>query len=225
MVTARSMFRESTRFDQNLEHWEVSSLEDASGMFAGALAFYAPPFVSNLSVFDQRTFFDTACNPMDIEESAPASTITEVFGVNGCPIPGVLDASFSGPMNGWCINSDNVLLDYFAKTGLYTSEAKAPGACLNYCLPYMNMPGFAGMQYNGGSNIGKGYCRCYFDAGYLPSDLPQGSDFVNDNTGSGPVTGHNVQGGFTDGGQRCYSYSYIDYVDQTQVSRLVLLVD
>ena len=114
-------------------------------------------------------------------------------------------------MNGWCINSDNVLLDYFAKTGLYTSEAEAPGACLNYCLPYMNMPGFAGMQYNGGSNIGKGYCRCYFDAGYLPSDLPQGSDFVNDNTGSGPVTGHNVQGGSTDYGQRCYSY--IDYVD------------
>jgi len=77
----------------------------------------------------------------------------------------------------------------------------------------MNMPGFSGMQYNGGNNIGNGYCKCYFDDGYLPSDRPQGSDFANEKTGSGPVLGHNIQGGYPDNGQRCYSY--INYVDPT----------
>ena len=78
----------------------------------------------------------------------------------------------------------------------------------------MAMPGFSGMQ----SNIGNGYCRCYFDDGYLPSDadLPQGSEVVNDRTGSGLVTGHNVQGGSPDNGQRCYSY--INYVTSPTMS-------
>lgn len=127
-----------------------------------------------------------------------------------------LSASFSGPTNGWCLSSNDDLPDYLAGSGLYTSETEAPGACFDYCQPYMNMTGFSGMQYNGGgNNIGNGYCRCYFDDGYLPSDAdrPQGSDFADERTGSGPVLGHNVQGGSTDNGQRCYSY--INYADPT----------
>ena len=72
----------------------------------------------------------------------------------------------------------------------------------------MDKAGFSGMQYNGGNNIGIGMCKCYFDDGFLPSDadLPEGSDKQRDRTGSGPVAGHNVEGGSPDLGQRCYSY-------------------
>ena len=76
----------------------------------------------------------------------------------------------------------------------------------------MDKAGFSGMQYNGGNNIGIGMCKCYFDDGFLPSDAdpPPNSEVVNDRSGSGPVTGHNVQGGEPELGQRCYSY--INYV-------------
>ena len=89
MITARSMFRGATLFDQNLESWETLSLTDASGMFAGALAFSGHPFIANdLQLFDQSTFFDTACNPFDMEEPQTSTTIGHaVVGVLDCPIP------------------------------------------------------------------------------------------------------------------------------------------
>jgi len=84
----------------------------------------------------------------------------------------------------------------------------------------MNMPGFSGMQYNGGAcsptATCDGICRCYFDDGYLPSDAdrPQNSEVVNDRTGSGPVTGSGDNNGV-----QCYSYTnYVDPTSQTQVS-------
>ena len=91
MITARSMFRGATLFDQNLESWDTSSLTDASGMFAGALAFSGHPFIANdLQLFDQSTFFDTACNPFDMGETQTSTTIgPAVVGVFGCPIPEV----------------------------------------------------------------------------------------------------------------------------------------
>ena len=87
MITARSMFRGATLFDQNLESWETLSLTDASGMFAGALAFSGHPFIANdLQLFDQSTFFDTACNPFDMGESQTPTTIgPAVVEVFGCP--------------------------------------------------------------------------------------------------------------------------------------------
>ena len=85
------------------------------------------------------------------------------------------------------------------------------------------MPGFSGMQYNGGKCSAEtcdGICRCYFDDGYLPSDAdrPQNSEVVNDRTGSGPVTGSGDNNGV-----QCYSYT--NYVDPTtQVSNAFFLI-
>lgn len=89
MITARSMFRGATLFDQNLDSWDTSSLTDASGMFAGALAFSGRLFLANdLQLFDQSTFFDTACNPFDMGEPQTSTTIgPTVVGVFNCPIP------------------------------------------------------------------------------------------------------------------------------------------
>ena len=48
-------------------------------------------FIANdLQLFDQSTFFDTACNPFDMGETQTSTTIgPAVVGVFGCPIPEV----------------------------------------------------------------------------------------------------------------------------------------
>ena len=62
-----------------------------------------------------------------------------------------------------------------------------PDVCYDYCLTYMDLPGFAGYQY---SNQ-KGICECHFDDGQLPPRalLPPGSAVNSGGQGTGPVIG------------------------------------
>ena len=66
-----------------------------------------------------------------------------------------------------------------------------PDICYDYCLPYMDSPGFAGYQYSNG----KGICECHFDNGQLPprGSLPPGSSVNDQGGGSGPVIGRHFE--------------------------------
>jgi len=89
---------------------------------------------------------------------------------------------------GWCQNAaSGDSIDRVYKDDTYTSNADGPSTCFNFCLPFVDAPGYVGMQWR---DVDRGArCICFFDDGDVPTELLAGSVAQTGRTSVGPITG------------------------------------
>ena len=114
---------------------------------------------------------------------------------------------FSSPTAGVCKDQANQSMQYFGQqTGLFDSNADGESSCFDFCSRYMDIPGFAGFQWNDldGAASFPGLCVCFFDAGSTPAGI--GNEIENfmagypTNPGFGPLAGDGKSG------RTCHSF-------------------
>ena len=101
--------------------------------------------------------------------------------------------------DGVCHDQTGQSVPKFMKAGLYSNNTEGESVCFDFCSRYMDIPGFAGFQWNDleVSASYPGSCFCYFDPGSMPAQIENQlelDDWSDDNTGFGPLVGNGWSG-------------------------------
>eukprot|EP00571_Detonula_confervacea_P009087 CAMPEP_0172316950 /NCGR_PEP_ID=MMETSP1058-20130122/30102_1 /TAXON_ID=83371 /ORGANISM="Detonula confervacea, Strain CCMP 353" /LENGTH=1231 /DNA_ID=CAMNT_0013031391 /DNA_START=247 /DNA_END=3942 /DNA_ORIENTATION=- len=154
-----------------------------------------------------------SCSVPDCATYTPPSTIPG-GDLTAVVSPEMLSDAYSAPIAGWCVNAANgEKVDTVNQDDLYASDAEGPSTCYNFCEPFVNTPGYVGMQWNTVAS-GTVRCRCLFDDGDVPTALPAGVRTVTDGTSVGPVVGKSAW--VPSVGENQYCYPFKGYMDATR---------